>query len=141
MHGTHFHYRRYFPNNSWLGAYRDRQFDFWADSERLDHAAREAIKRGIGPKDKEDNPLWIAGSYEIEESELVESFSPDIGGGYVWTSRFSIMNDRIIGPATQMNPMTLLFKPAPVRDFPKIENASGTRGIRSWRGSAKPNQR
>ena len=39
MHGERVHFRRYYPNRIWLGAYRDHTFDFWADSEQLDSNA------------------------------------------------------------------------------------------------------
>lgn len=111
MHGESFHFRRYFPNDLWLGAYRDQPFDFWADSEELDSDTIDSIRRGLGPTDKEANPLWIAGSYEISDEKLIQSLAPDCVGGYVWVSKYTIMDDRIVGPLGEKNAMTLLFKP------------------------------
>ena len=114
MHGERVHYRRYYPNRIWLGAYRDNTFDFWSDSELLDSNAIGTIQRGRGPTDKEANPLWIAGTYEIAEEKLIQSLAPDSGGGYVWVTRYKIMEDRVVGPLEAGNPMSLLFKPATI---------------------------
>ena len=114
MHGERVHHRRYYPNRIWLGAYRDSSFDFWSDSEQLDSDAILAIQRGHGPKDKEANPLWIAGTYETTDDKLIQSLGPESGDGYVWVTKYIIMDDRIVGPFDNKNPMTLLFKPAPI---------------------------
>ena len=113
MHGERVHFRRYYPNRIWLGAYRDHTFDFWADSEQLDSNAIGNIQRGRGPTDKEANPLWIAGTYEIAEERLIQSLAPDCVGGYVWVTNYKIMDDRVVGPLEGKNPTTLLFRPAP----------------------------
>ncbi|MFO0976450.1 MAG: hypothetical protein U0996_08635 [Planctomycetaceae bacterium] len=114
MHGERAHFRRYYPNRIWLGAYCDNTFDFWSDSEQLDSNAIGTIQCGRGPIDKEANPLWIAGTYEIADEKLIQSLSPDSGGGYVWVTKYRIMDDRVVGPLEEENPMTLLFKPAPI---------------------------
>lgn len=113
LHGERIHYRRYYPNRIWLGAYRDNTFDFWSDSEKLDTNSVDAIRRGRGPCDEEANPLWIAGTYEIADEELIQSLAPESGGGYEWVTKYMIMDDRVVGPLEGKNPMTLLFKPAP----------------------------
>lgn len=112
MHGTHFHYRRFFANRNWLGSYRDTPCEFWTDSERFDAATIEDIKRGRGPTDKEANPLWIAGTYEIQDGKIIQSLAPDFAGGYVWVTSFAIFDDRIVGPTREEKQMTLLFRPA-----------------------------
>lgn len=113
MRGEQVHFRRYYPNRIWLGAYRGNTFDFWTESEQLDSNAIGTIQSGNGPIDKEANPLWIAGTYEIANGKLFQSLAPDSGGGYIWITRYMIMNDRIVGPFDEEIPMTLLFKPAP----------------------------
>ncbi|MBL8873522.1 MAG: hypothetical protein JNK90_27355 [Planctomycetaceae bacterium] len=113
MHGEHVHFRRFYPNGIWLGACRDSTFDFWTDSEQLDSNTIGILQRGRGPTDGEANLLWIAGTYEIANERLIQSLAPDCGGGYVWVTNYSIMDDRIVGPLEGENPLTLRFKPTP----------------------------
>lgn len=114
MHGEHVHYPPFFPNQTWVSAYRDIPFDFWSHSNALDKTELDSIRRGRGPTDADANPLWIAGTFEVNGDELVQSMSPDIGGGYVWVTRFAILQDRIVGP--EKRPVHLLFNPAKVSE-------------------------
>lgn len=113
MHGERIHYRRFYPNHIWLGAYRDKPFDFWSDSEQLDLNAIGTIQSGFGPIGKDASPLWIAGTYEIADKELIQSLAPESGSGYVWVTKYTIMDDRVVEPLEGEYPMTLLFKLAP----------------------------
>ncbi len=51
MHGGRVHFRRYYPNRIWLGAYRDNTFDFWSDSEQLIRMRQPIGEQGAAARD------------------------------------------------------------------------------------------
>jgi hypothetical protein len=50
MHGTRFHYIRYYANGNWLGCYRDHDFDFWRFTESVTHELFADAKRDRAPR-------------------------------------------------------------------------------------------
>src|SRR4051812_44487680 len=96
MHGTRFHYTRYYSNGDWLGCYRDHDFDFWKFTESVTRELFADAKRDRAPRIADADPLCTAGSFTIDGDILTKVLAPDWTGGMTWESKYQILDDRLL---------------------------------------------
>lgn len=114
MHGTHFHYSRYYPSGEWLRCCRDNSFDFWSFSESVTSRLLADAKRDRAPRIGDADPLCTAGSYTIVGDILSVDFSPESAGGMAWQWQYLILDDRLVGKSSNVSKGVWLFHPKPL---------------------------
>lgn len=96
MHGTRFHFTRYYATGDYLYCYRDHEFDFWEFTQSVTPELFADAKRDRAPRIGDGDPLCTAGTYSIEGDILTRALAPDWTGDMSWESQCQILEDRLI---------------------------------------------
>lgn len=113
MHGVQYHYTRYYPDGSWLGCYRDQEFDFWEFTESVTPELFADAKRGRAPRIADAEPLCTAGPYAVDGDILIKVLeAPD--GDMRWELKYRILDDRLVVVSSDGANRAELFQPKPL---------------------------
>ena len=113
MHGTCYHYTRYYANGNWLSCYRNQGFDFWGFTESITPELFADAKLDRAPRIEDSDPLCTAGSYKIVGDILTVVLAPDWTGGMTWESTYQILDDRLLVRNQGDSVSAMLFRPQP----------------------------
>jgi hypothetical protein len=112
MHGVQFHYTRYYADGSWLGCFRDHEFDFWEFAESVTPELFAKAKRGSAPRTADADPLCTAGFYDVDGDILTKVLEPsDWAGGMSWEFKYRILDDRLVSTNSDGSDRAELFRP------------------------------
>ena len=96
MHGTHYHFIRFYPNGDWLACYRDHDFDFWQFTEQVTEELFAAAKQDRAPRIGDADPLCTAGAYTVEDGHVFQKLVAYWAGGFEWTSCYRLTRDGLV---------------------------------------------
>ena len=110
MHGTHFHYVRFFGDATWLGCYRNEAFFFWEFTESISEDLYVDALNGKARQDSNGDPILQGGQWTQTNDRVTKILEPHWSGGQKWEFGFQIHPDRLIADTDEKTPW--IFYPA-----------------------------